>query len=91
MVSLPSLREEETMPRTFAIALLATAMSVGLADAKGHSPAQSLAGAMCNRAAGKDNMRLRSGKNSLPSGSVLSRLHERLHAIARKKQHGLGE
>ena len=45
MVSLPSLREEETMLRTFAIALLATAMSVGLADAKGHKapPKASLA------------------------------------------------
>jgi hypothetical protein len=43
---------------------------------------------MCNGAAGKGNMRLRSGKNCLPSGSVLSRLHERLHAIARKDQHG---
>jgi hypothetical protein len=43
---------------------------------------------MCNGAAGKGNMRLRSGKNYLPSGSVLSRLHERLHAIARKNQHG---
>src|SRR5262245_24850635 len=31
-------REEETMLRTFVIALLATAMSVSLADAKGHKP-----------------------------------------------------
>jgi hypothetical protein len=31
------------MLRTFAIALLATAMSVGLAEAKGHKPKASLA------------------------------------------------
>jgi hypothetical protein len=43
---------------------------------------------MCNGAAGKDNMRLWSGKNYLPGGSVLSRLHERLHAIARKTSAG---
>jgi len=36
MVSLPSLREEETMLRAFAVALLAIAMSIGWAQAKGH-------------------------------------------------------
>jgi hypothetical protein len=43
---------------------------------------------MCNGAAGKDNMRLRSCKNRLPGGSILSRLYERLHAIARKTSTG---
>jgi hypothetical protein len=39
---------------------------------------------MSNGAAGKGNLRLRSGKNYLPGGNVLSRLHKQLHAIARK-------
>jgi hypothetical protein len=39
---------------------------------------------MSNRAAGKGSMRLRPGKNRLPSGNVLSRLRKCVHAIARK-------
>jgi hypothetical protein len=36
LVFTASPREEQTMLKTFAVALLATAMSVGLAQAKGH-------------------------------------------------------
>jgi hypothetical protein len=75
------------MLRTFAIACNCRVGWVGRREGA-QSPGQSLAGAMCNGAAGEGKMRLRSGKNSLPSGSVLSRLHERLHAIARKNQRG---
>jgi hypothetical protein len=38
-----STREKQTMLRTFAVALLATSMSVGLAEAKGHKPKATLA------------------------------------------------
>jgi len=43
---------------------------------------------MSNGAAGKGNLRLRSGKNYLPGWNVLSRLHKQLHAIARKTSTG---
>ena len=75
------------MLRTFAIALLATTMSVGLGRKRAYGQAESPV-AMSNGAAGKGYMRLRSGKNSVPEGGVLSRLHERLHAIARKTSTG---
>ena len=75
------------MLRTFAITCYCRVGWVGRREGA-QSPGQSLAGAMCNGTEGNGNMRLRSGKNSLPGGSVLSRLHERLHAIARKNQHG---
>jgi hypothetical protein len=43
---------------------------------------------MSNGAAGKGNLRLRSGKNYLPGGNVLSRLHKQLYAIACKPARG---
>jgi hypothetical protein len=48
---------------------------------RGEREAESLAGAMSIGAAGKGNMRLWSRKNRLPSGNVLSRFLEFLHAI----------
>ena len=48
---------------------------------RGEGEAESLAGAMPNGAAGKGNMRLRTSKNRLPGGNVLSRFLEFLHAI----------
>jgi hypothetical protein len=46
--------------------------------------AETAAGAMSNSAAGKGSMRLRPGKNRLPSGNVLSRLRKYVRAIAGK-------
>jgi hypothetical protein len=45
--------EEQTMLRTFAIAVLATTISVGLADAKGHkAPPNTFAAQICLTLAG---------------------------------------
>lgn len=68
------------MMKTVTIALLATAMSVGFAQAKGH---MAKAKALSNGAADKSNMRLRSGKSGMPERNVVPRLHKRVHAIAR--------
>jgi hypothetical protein len=66
------------MLKTFGIALLVTAMSVGLAEAKGRSEGsqsrtESL-GVLSNRPTGSGDMRLRSGKSDVPKGSVVPRL-----------------
>jgi len=49
----------------------------------GKSRAGSLTGVLSNRAAGKGTMRLRSGKNRLPTGNVLSRFRQCVYAITR--------
>ena len=71
------------MLKTFAVALLATAMSVGLAEAKGHmakpkAPApcqteqQAAATCVCGPA-----------KQCVPEGTMVPRFHECLHAVKR--------
>jgi len=70
------------MLKTFTIVLLATAMFVGLAGAKGAkpkvAPKRRRPG---NGAANQGHMPLWSGKND--EGNVLPHLHKYVHAIAR--------
>ena len=68
------------MLKTFAIAMLAIGMSVGLAQAKGSK--QKAPSPRQTEQQANANMHLRTSKNIVPKGAMVPRLRKCLHAVA---------